>query len=146
MMRNKSALSLKLPSGINFVMNVSGGCCLARPTSGNEPEEHSPELIRWEWINKSCQRQALDFTKTRLCSMTLFDCRGLIDPLMSQNANLRNLESEVCKQVLMYLVVMSRSVRAASVLQEALCVAEPLVLRACNPEIKGRTVLFRRIT
>lgn len=92
--------------------------------------------------NKSCQRQALDFTKTRLRSVPLLDCRGLTDPLMSQNVNLRNLKAGVCKRVSVYLVVMSRSVRAASVVQEVLCVAEALVLRACTPEIKGRTVLF----
>lgn len=48
MLRNKSALSLKLPSRIHFIMHLSGGCCPARPTGGNEPEECSPELIRWE--------------------------------------------------------------------------------------------------
>lgn len=47
-MRNKSALSLKLPTRIHFIKNRSDCCCPARLASGNEPEERSLGLIRWE--------------------------------------------------------------------------------------------------
>lgn len=46
-LKNKSVLSLKLLSSINFMRSRNDCCCLAGLASGNDLEEHSLGLIRW---------------------------------------------------------------------------------------------------
>lgn len=71
--------------------------------------------------------------------MPVFDCRGWIHPLMSQNGNLSAVLADECLCTLGFVL---RSVPTAGVVQQVLCVAANKTLAACNPEIKGKTELF----
>lgn len=88
---------------------------------------------------KTFLRQTLDFRETSRCSVPVFDCRGWIHPLMSQNGNLSAVLADECSCTLGFVL---RSVPTAGVVQQVLCVAANKTLAACNPEIKGKTELF----
>lgn len=135
--RNKSSFSLKLPSRIHFMKSRSDCCCPTCLSSGNEPEEHSQGLIREEWKEKSFLRQTLDFRQIRICDVCLFDCRGLIHPLMSQNDHLTLLcwqrSVNAFPRTLGFIL---RSAPTAGTVQQVHCIAASQTPALCNPDIK----------